>query len=189
MPFVSELFSMSLNNKTKIRGLIEIISNAAEYEVVPIRHNEDSVLKQVLSQVLAIIIIIHVVCSNLLLMLPFFSSNSARHSSAEQNSTATFQFSPRQDQPVSASALVESAAVRRAAEWHRGCTWQGSSTHPGLCRRSEQQRVAVACARRHGARADGHPGDVGQGLILKAAASLHDWTRQESHWKGSIPWK
>ena len=27
-----ELFSMSLNNKTKIRGLIEIISAAAEYE-------------------------------------------------------------------------------------------------------------------------------------------------------------
>ena len=38
---------MSLNNKTKIRGLIEIISNAAEYEAVPIRHNEDTVLKQV----------------------------------------------------------------------------------------------------------------------------------------------
>ena len=38
---------MSLNNKTKIRGLIEIISNAAEYESVPIRHHEDSILKQV----------------------------------------------------------------------------------------------------------------------------------------------
>ena len=38
---------MSLNNKTKIRGLIEIISNAAEYEAVPIRHNEDTVPKQV----------------------------------------------------------------------------------------------------------------------------------------------
>ena len=44
---LAELFSMSLNNKTKIRGLIEIISNAAEYEAVPIRHNEDTVLKQV----------------------------------------------------------------------------------------------------------------------------------------------
>ena len=42
-----ELFSMSLNNKTKIRGLIEIISSAAEYENIPIRHHEDSVLKQV----------------------------------------------------------------------------------------------------------------------------------------------
>jgi len=41
-----ELFSMSLNNKTKIRGLIEIISSAAEYDNIPIRHKEDSILKQ-----------------------------------------------------------------------------------------------------------------------------------------------
>jgi len=39
------LFSMSLNNKTKIRGLIEIISAAAEYEDLPIRHGEDSLLR------------------------------------------------------------------------------------------------------------------------------------------------
>jgi len=38
---------MSLNAKTKVKGLIEIISNAAEYETIPIRHNEDSLLKQV----------------------------------------------------------------------------------------------------------------------------------------------
>ena len=44
---MTELFSMSLNNKTKIRGLIEIISSAAEYENIPIRHNEDSILRQV----------------------------------------------------------------------------------------------------------------------------------------------
>ncbi|XP_014676711.1 PREDICTED: U5 small nuclear ribonucleoprotein 200 kDa helicase-like [Priapulus caudatus] len=41
-----ELFSMSLNAKTKIKGLIEIISSAAEYENIPIRHNEDTILKQ-----------------------------------------------------------------------------------------------------------------------------------------------
>lgn len=41
-----ELFSMSLNAKTKVKGLIEIISNAAEYEEIPIRHHEDSVLRQ-----------------------------------------------------------------------------------------------------------------------------------------------
>nr|XP_009857905.1 U5 small nuclear ribonucleoprotein 200 kDa helicase [Ciona intestinalis] len=46
-----ELFSMSLNAKTKIRGLIEIISNAAEYESIPIRHHEDSTLKQLLPKV------------------------------------------------------------------------------------------------------------------------------------------
>merc|ERR1719509_350381 len=40
-----ELFSMSLNSKTKIRGLIEIISAAAEYEDLAIRHGEDSLLR------------------------------------------------------------------------------------------------------------------------------------------------
>lgn len=38
---------MSLNAKTKIRGLIEIISNAAEYKSIPIRHHEDTLLHQV----------------------------------------------------------------------------------------------------------------------------------------------
>lgn len=41
-----ELFSMSLNAKTKVRGLIEIISSAAEFENVPIRHKEDGILRQ-----------------------------------------------------------------------------------------------------------------------------------------------
>lgn len=36
---------MSLNNKTKIRGLLEIISSAAEYEKIPVRHREDTLLK------------------------------------------------------------------------------------------------------------------------------------------------
>ncbi|KDR19736.1 putative U5 small nuclear ribonucleoprotein 200 kDa helicase [Zootermopsis nevadensis] len=40
-----ELFSLSLNNKTKIRGLLEIISSAAEYEDVPVRHREDNLLR------------------------------------------------------------------------------------------------------------------------------------------------
>ncbi|KAJ3086392.1 DEIH-box ATPase, partial [Quaeritorhiza haematococci] len=42
-----ELFSMSLTAKTKFRGLLEIISAAAEFEDVPIRHHEDSVLKRI----------------------------------------------------------------------------------------------------------------------------------------------
>ncbi|XP_070541263.1 U5 small nuclear ribonucleoprotein 200 kDa helicase-like [Ptychodera flava] len=42
-----ELFSMSLNAKTKIKGLIEIIASAAEYANIPIRHHEDTVLKQI----------------------------------------------------------------------------------------------------------------------------------------------
>ncbi|XP_065353810.1 U5 small nuclear ribonucleoprotein 200 kDa helicase [Cloeon dipterum] len=45
-----ELFSLSLNNKTKIRGLIEIISAANEYEDVPVRHREDVILKALASK-------------------------------------------------------------------------------------------------------------------------------------------
>ncbi|XP_017759104.1 PREDICTED: putative U5 small nuclear ribonucleoprotein 200 kDa helicase [Eufriesea mexicana] len=40
-----ELFSLSLNNKTKIRGLLEIISAAAEYETVPVRQREENLLR------------------------------------------------------------------------------------------------------------------------------------------------
>ncbi|XP_016314696.1 U5 small nuclear ribonucleoprotein 200 kDa helicase-like [Sinocyclocheilus anshuiensis] len=46
-----ELFSMSLNAKTKVRGLIEIISNAAEYKNIPIRHHEDTLLRQMAQKV------------------------------------------------------------------------------------------------------------------------------------------
>ncbi|KND04164.1 ATP-dependent RNA helicase BRR2 [Spizellomyces punctatus DAOM BR117] len=42
-----EVFSMSLNPKTKIRGLLQIIAAAAEFEDVPIRHHEDQVLKRI----------------------------------------------------------------------------------------------------------------------------------------------
>ena len=38
-------FSMSLNNKTKIRGLIEIVAAAAEFEDLQIRHGEDAILR------------------------------------------------------------------------------------------------------------------------------------------------
>ncbi|CAB3405618.1 unnamed protein product [Caenorhabditis bovis] len=41
-----ELFSMSLQSKTKMRALVEIISNASEFSNVPMRHKEDIVLKQ-----------------------------------------------------------------------------------------------------------------------------------------------
>lgn len=40
-----ELFSLSLNSKTKIRGLLEIISSAAEYEDIVVRHHEESILR------------------------------------------------------------------------------------------------------------------------------------------------
>lgn len=40
-----ELFSLSLNSKTKIYGLLEIISSAAEYKDVVVRHHEETILK------------------------------------------------------------------------------------------------------------------------------------------------
>lgn len=46
-----ELFSLSLNAKTKIRNLIEIISSSSEYENIPIRHREDVILQQLHSKV------------------------------------------------------------------------------------------------------------------------------------------
>ena len=42
-----ELFSMSLTSKTKLRGLLEIVCAAAEFESVPIRHHEDSILQKI----------------------------------------------------------------------------------------------------------------------------------------------
>jgi pre-mRNA-splicing helicase BRR2 len=41
-----ELFSKTLTAKTKIKGLLDIISSAAEFETLPIRHHEETVLKQ-----------------------------------------------------------------------------------------------------------------------------------------------
>ncbi|EJD74040.1 U5 small nuclear ribonucleoprotein helicase [Loa loa] len=41
-----EVFSMSLSAKTKLRALIEIISNASEFANMPIRYKEDILLKQ-----------------------------------------------------------------------------------------------------------------------------------------------
>ena len=42
---------MSLTEKTKIRGLIEIVANAAEFENLPMRHHEDDILRQLIQKV------------------------------------------------------------------------------------------------------------------------------------------
>ena len=42
-----ELFSMSLTAKTKMRGLLEILTAASEFDDIPIRHHEDLVLKRI----------------------------------------------------------------------------------------------------------------------------------------------
>lgn len=40
-----ELFSMSLTAKTKLRGLLDIVSSSYEYSTLPIRHHEENVLQ------------------------------------------------------------------------------------------------------------------------------------------------
>uniref|UniRef100_A0A5K3EYY4 Helicase ATP-binding domain-containing protein n=1 Tax=Mesocestoides corti TaxID=53468 RepID=A0A5K3EYY4_MESCO len=47
-----ELFSLSLTNKMKIRGLLDVISNASEFDtLLPVRHHEDTVLRQLAGKV------------------------------------------------------------------------------------------------------------------------------------------
>ena len=41
-----ELFNSSLNNKTKLKGLLDILSAASEFESIPIRHGEEMVLRK-----------------------------------------------------------------------------------------------------------------------------------------------
>ncbi|PWN50035.1 Sec63-domain-containing protein [Violaceomyces palustris] len=42
-----DVFNMSLKERTKMRGLLEIVSSAAEFEDIPIRQHEDVVLKRI----------------------------------------------------------------------------------------------------------------------------------------------
>ncbi|GAA5995998.1 hypothetical protein JCM5350_007013 [Sporobolomyces pararoseus] len=46
-----DIFSMSLNERTKLKGLLEIVSSAAEFENIPIRHHEDVLLRKVYDRV------------------------------------------------------------------------------------------------------------------------------------------
>ncbi|CAJ0915055.1 unnamed protein product, partial [Mesorhabditis belari] len=45
-----ELFSLSLQPKTKMRALLEILSSAHEFSEIPMRHREDLILKQLASR-------------------------------------------------------------------------------------------------------------------------------------------
>lgn len=46
-----DTFSASLTEKTKLKGLLEIVSAAAEFESIPIRHREDIFLRKVYDRV------------------------------------------------------------------------------------------------------------------------------------------
>ena len=98
-----ELFSMSLNNKTKVKGLLEIISNAAEYENIAIRHHEDTILRQ-LSQ-----------------RLP------------NKLTSPKFNDPHVKTNPPASSSSLQNAAICRTSVGHRRNSLQGCTTDPSMC--------------------------------------------------------
>ncbi|BFZ63546.1 Pre-mRNA-splicing helicase BRR2 [Saitoella coloradoensis] len=46
-----QTFALSLTEKTKLKGLLEIVTSAAEFETIPIRHHEDIVLRRIYDRV------------------------------------------------------------------------------------------------------------------------------------------
>lgn len=46
-----ETFSASIKETTKLKGLLEIVSSAHEFETIPIRHHEDSLLERIYDRV------------------------------------------------------------------------------------------------------------------------------------------
>jgi len=46
-----DVFSMSTTEKTKLKGLLEIISSATEFENIPIRRHEDTLLRRIYDRV------------------------------------------------------------------------------------------------------------------------------------------
>jgi pre-mRNA-splicing helicase BRR2 len=46
-----DMFSVSLKNTTKLRGLLEIVSSATEFDTIPIRHHEEGLLQRIYDRV------------------------------------------------------------------------------------------------------------------------------------------
>ena len=46
-----ETFSASIKETTKLKGLLEIVSSAHEFETIPIRHHEDTLLERIYDRV------------------------------------------------------------------------------------------------------------------------------------------
>lgn len=85
-----------------MRGLIEILSEASEYENLPIRHKEEVVLKQVC------VLNATISCLNGACIL-------ACNSCALEGAQSKIQQCPRQDQPVVASSPLTTTVISRAA--------------------------------------------------------------------------
>ena len=83
-------------------GLIEILSEASEYENLPIRHKEEVVLKQVCISTATIF------CLNGAYIL-------ACNSCALEDTQSKIQQCSHQDQPVIASSPLTAAVISRAA--------------------------------------------------------------------------
>lgn len=46
-----EVYTLSLKERTKLKGLLEVVSSSAEFETIPIRHHEDSLLRRIYDRV------------------------------------------------------------------------------------------------------------------------------------------
>ncbi len=46
-----EIFSAQIKQDSKLRNLIEIISNATEFDIMPLRHGQESVLELILHEI------------------------------------------------------------------------------------------------------------------------------------------
>ena len=46
-----ELFNSSLNEKTKVKGILEILTSASEFDLLPMRHGEEKALRQLAAHV------------------------------------------------------------------------------------------------------------------------------------------
>ncbi len=128
-----ELFSMSLNAKTKVRGLIEIISNAAEYKHIPIRHHEDSLLRQVNQNALSFFDRVIWTLEQTRLHQSSLFNNSLTFSAGSKSSSQTeqpqVQWPACEDQPAAPGSSVPHAAERWAAVRYWGDPRQGEREH------------------------------------------------------------
>jgi pre-mRNA-splicing helicase BRR2 len=46
-----EVYTLSLKERTKLKGLLEVVSSSAEFETIPIRRHEDSLLRRIYDRV------------------------------------------------------------------------------------------------------------------------------------------
>jgi pre-mRNA-splicing helicase BRR2 len=46
-----EVYTLSLKERTKLKGLLEVVSSSAEFETIPIRRHEESLLRRIYDRV------------------------------------------------------------------------------------------------------------------------------------------